>query len=300
VGTKLAASCALAAALAFASLAAGCASKPPALAQEWYDIGNVWFDKQDWKKAGEAYTRVLKIDGNFPGASFNLARCLASTGDYEGSLKELERLLKRDPGNVRVVSARAYALYKLGNAKAALIAYHEVLDKDPYAPDAVFNAALLELAIGDATSAATHLEQLSLASPDDGQILIALGNARDKTGDPNGAMESFERARVLGKADAATFERLGELYELGRRFKDAMDAYDSAVKAEAGRAKSWFALARLKLVVASDSERGLEALKRALESGFHDGDAAAALMDEPDLVAREKVLDLLKGKGLIE
>jgi tetratricopeptide (TPR) repeat protein len=301
IAARAAAAVSLAAlALSLALAAAGCASKPPALAQEWYDIGNVWLDKKDWKKASSAYERALELDAKFPGASFNLARALAEQGDYEGALKCLDALVKQDPDNVRVASARAYVLYKLGEKAAALEAYRKVLDQDPYAPDAVYNMSVLELAAGDAAGAATHLEQLSLASPDDAQVLLSLGKARDKSGDPKGALDAFERAKILGKADAATLERIGELYEADRSFKEAMEAYEAAVKAETGRAKSWFALARLRLVVAADSEQGLAALKKALDAGFSDKEAAVALMDDPDLAEREKAHDLLKAKGLVE
>jgi tetratricopeptide (TPR) repeat protein len=291
---------ALLAALCASLFVAGCASAPPALAKEWYEIGNTWLEKKEWKKAGDAYEHALDIDPKFPGASFNLARALAATGDYKASLKILDVLAKQDPSNVRVVTARAYALYKLDDAKAALEAYRRVLDLDPYAPDAVYNVALLELACGDAAQAAARLDELSLASPEDGQVFLTLGKARDKSGDSTGALAAFEKAKVLGKADATALERMGELYDADRRYTEAMDAFDAAVKADSGLANAWFSLARLKLVVASDSENGLSALKKALDAGFSDKEAAVALMDEPDLAAREKVLELLKMKGLGE
>jgi tetratricopeptide (TPR) repeat protein len=279
---------------------AGCASAPPTLAKEWYEIGNTWLEKKEWKKAVEAYEHALDVDSKFPGASFNLARALAGTGDYKASLKILNGLAKQDPSNVRVVTARAYALYKLDDAKAALEAYRRVLDLDPYAPDAVYNVALLELLSGDAAQAAVRLEELSLASPEDGQVFLTLGKALDKSGDAKGALTAYEKAKVLGKTDAAALERMGEMYDADRRFTEAMEAFDAAVKADPARANAWFSLARLKLVVASDSEQGLAALKKALDSGFSDNKAAIALMDEPDLAAREKVLALLKTKGLGE
>ena len=70
-------------------------------------------------------------------------------------------------GNVRVIAARAFALYKKGDAAAALAAYREAVNLDPYAPDAVYNAALLELAGGDAATAAADLDKLTLGKPDD-------------------------------------------------------------------------------------------------------------------------------------
>jgi tetratricopeptide (TPR) repeat protein len=291
----------LAALLAVSAVAAGCASAPPGpLAQEWYEIGNSWLDKKEWKKAGEAYSRALALNPDFSGASYNLARALAAAGDYDASLRALDGLAKRDPGNVRVAVARAYALYKKGDAAAALAAYRAVLALDPYAPDAVYNVALLELAGGDAARAAEDLDRLALAAPDDGQVFLTLGAARDKAGDPTAALAAYERAKALGKADSAALERMGELYEAAKRYPEAMDAFGAALKAEPKRASAWFSLARLRLVVAADAEQGLAALKGALDAGFSDKKAATALMDEPDLPERAKVLELLKAKGLGE
>ena len=108
------------------------------------------------------------------------------------------------------------------------------------------------------------------------------------------------RARTLGKADADALERLGALYGGAKRYPEAMDALAAAVKADPKRAAAWFSLARLRLVVASDSDKGLEALKGALDAGFADKAAASALLDEPDLPDRAKVIDLLKTKSLAE
>jgi tetratricopeptide (TPR) repeat protein len=347
----------LAAALALAT--ASCASAPAVnIAREWYELGNAWLDKGEWKRAGEAYSHAIALDPSFSGASFNLARALAEAGDYDGSLRIIADLAKRDPKNIRVLSIRAYALYKKGDAAAALKAYRAVLDLDPYSPDAVFNAALLELASGDASAAAIDLDRLTQAKPDDGQAFLLLARAYDAAGksgesaqegkaedgdaDRGGeaaapassesptaspsavappppsvdkakpaigekavlahqkALVAYEKARTLGKADAAALARLGELYRDARRYADAMDAYAAAVKAEPKLADSWFALARLRFLVASDTEQGLAALKGALDAGFSDKDAAKALLDEPDLPDRAKVLEALKAKDLAE
>jgi tetratricopeptide (TPR) repeat protein len=305
----------LLAAAALAALLSACASTsraPSPIAQEWYELGNAWLDKSEWKRAGQAYSRALALEPSFAGASFNLARALAEAGDYEASLHALDSLAKRDPGNVRVIAARAYALYKKGDAAAALAAYREALALDPFAPDAVYNAALLELASGDAEAAIAGLERLTSAKGDDGQALLLLGRAldaaaqADSTPEPEregrraAALDAYERAKALGKADAEALRRMGALYEVAKRYSEAMDAYEAAVKADPKLAPAWFRLARLRLVVAADSERGLVALKGALDAGFADKDAAAALLAEPDVPEREKVLELLKSKSLAE
>ena len=287
--------------LAIAVLVTACASSAPSpLAQEWYDLGNAWLDKGDWKKAGQAYSRALALEPSLAGASFNLARALAEAGDYKGSMRVLDAIAKRDPGNIRVIAARAYTLYRKGDAAAALIAYREALALDPYAPDAVYNVALLELAAGHPAAAAADLERLTTAKPDDGQALLLLGRAREKNGEADAALAAYEKAKALGKADADALERMGALYESARRYSEAMDALEAAVKADSKRASAWFALARLRLVIADDADKGLEALKSALAAGFSDKKAASALLAEPDLPEREKIFDLLKSKSLAE
>lgn len=290
----------LAATVASAVLS-GCASLPSRkLAQEWYDIGNAWLDKSEWKKAGEAYSRALALDPSFAGASFNLVRALTEAGDYDGALRAIAALELRDPGNVRVLSARGYALYKKGDAKAALEAYRAVLSRDEYSADALYNVALLEMESGDSAAAVADLGKLAQNSPEDTNVLAALAKASDAAGDSEGAIAAYEKLKTLGKADATAYEKLGLAYDKARRFTDAMDAFEAAVKADPKRALSWFSLARLRLVVAGNGEQGLAALKSALDSGFSDKDAATALLDEPDLVEREKVVEMLKAKGLAE
>jgi tetratricopeptide (TPR) repeat protein len=302
---------------------ASCASTGPSpVAQEWFDLGNAWLEKGDWKKAGQAYSHALTLDPSFAGASYNLARALTESGDYEMALKVLDALASRDPGNVDIVAARAYALYKKGDAKDALAAYRELLALDAYAPDAVYNAALLELASGDASTAVADLERLTSAKPDDGQAFLLLGRAIDrrasnaatigKTTAAGGggsaalnesdasALAAYEKAMALGKTDADALVRMSQLYEKTRRFSEAMDALEEALKADPKRAAAAFYLARLRLVVADDAEKGLAALKVALDNGFSDKDAASSLLAEPDLPERQKVFDLLKAKGLTE
>jgi tetratricopeptide (TPR) repeat protein len=286
------------AAVLFLSCASG-ASSPAA--REWYDLGNAWLDKSDWKRAGEAYSRALALDPSLAGASFNLARALAQAGDYEGALRVLDSLAAKDPQNLRVIAARAYALYKKGDTKAALTAYRRAVDLDPYASDAVYNIALLELAAGDAAAATDDLARLTSAKSEDGQAFLLLGRALDKVGGrEEAALAAYEKAKTLGKADADGLERLAALYEASRRYADEMDSLEAAVKLDPKRAAAWFSLARLRLVVAFDADKGLDALKSALDAGFSDKDAAKALLDEPDLPEREKVFAVLNTKNLAE
>ena len=281
-------------------LLSGCATAGRArIAAQWYELGDAWLDKGDWKKAGRAYSHALQLEPGMSAASFNMARALTEAGDYRAALRMLDALSAKDPGNLRVLSARAYVFYKEGDATAALKAYDAVVALDPYAPDAVYNSALLRFAAGQAKRAAADLRRLLAYKPDDTQSLLLLARIEESLGDDAAAVDAYEKLKLLGKADAFALEHLGLLYEKGRRYADAMATLDAATKADPKRSGAWFALARLRLVVADDGPGGLDALKRALDAGFSDKKAAEALMAEPGLPELEKIAALLKGKGLI-
>jgi tetratricopeptide (TPR) repeat protein len=331
------------AALAAFLSASGCATTDKAqLAREWYDIGNAWFDKGEWKKAGASYSRAIALDPRLAAASFNLARALAEAEDYEGALQVADDLLVEDPGNVRVVALRAWALYKTGEAKAAIAAYDGLLELDPYAPDAIYNVALIRSSLGEKERAAADLEPLLRAKPEDYEALALAAKLYDDLGRDEGspapassptdepvaaapvppteapgaapsgaqratrtkreyrqlAIEAYEKLNAAKKAGPEALERLGLMYEEDRRFAEAIETLAAATAAGAERYLAWFALARLRLVVAEDEKGGIEALRKALEAGFVDRAAADALLAEPILPGRETVLQLLTDKGL--
>lgn len=293
-----------------------CATAPSPLAAEWYDLGNAWLDKGDYKRAGEAYRRALGFDPSLAGASYNWARALAEAGDYAGSLEILDKLAKSDPENARILAARAWVLYKSGRAADALAAYEALIALDPYSPDAVFNAAVLKLAAGDAPGAAKDLEVLVKAKPEESKAVLLLGRAYDDalasaTSDAeraafaSGALAAFEKARALGKADAAALERIGlayadQAFANKRPYLEAITVLDEATQADPKRSKAWFALARIRLTAAEDGTGGLDALRKALDAGFADKDKISTLLDIPALLEREKAYTLLKDKGLAE
>ena len=285
------------AALLCAAALASCATASAA-ALEWYEVGNAWFDAGKWDRAGEAYSRALALDPKLGAASYNMLRALAEAGDHGGALRAADLLLATDPGNVRVLAAKAYVLSRSGDPAAARELDAQLLALDPFAPDAVYNAAWLKAEAGDEAGAAADLKRLVEARPEDSGALALYAKLLYGLGPKEEALAAHERLKAQGKADAAALDRLGGLYAEGRDFAKAMEAFAAATAAEPKRASSWFALARLRLVEAEDGKGGLEALAKALEAGFADKAAAAALLGERNLVEREAVAKALREKGL--
>lgn len=284
----------------FLSLQACVTAPGKALAAEWYEIGNSWYDQGKWAKAGAAYSRAMRLDPGLIAASYNLARALVEAGDYEGALSALDSILAQDGTNVRALSLEAYILWKKGDPKAALEVYDRVLGLDPYAPDAIYNAALLREATGDYVGAIAAIEPLATTKPEDATLVAFYARVLAEGGRSKDAIAAYEKVGALGKLSAADYESLGSLYAEARDFAKALAALESSVGAEPKRAAAWFALARIRLAQAEDGKAGLEALDKALAAGFKDKDAAVALLEEPVLAEREAVVAALRKAGLAQ
>ncbi len=312
------ASVAFLALVALALTLGGCATAPAhkaahkaarEAALEWYAIGNAWSDAGNWSRAGAAYAQALKLDPRLSAASYNMIRALAESGAYDEAIAAANRLLAEDPANVRVLAAKGYTLYRAGRPADALAVYEELSRISPYAPDVTYNVALARSALGDLAGAVAALEGLVAARPEDMGALALYARVLAELGRRDEAFGAYEKLVSLGSADASTHERFGLLYVEAREFAKAMTALEKAVAIEprasesrvsaARRARAWFALARLRLAEAEDGKGGLEALSKALEAGFADREAAAALLALPVLAEREAVAQALRAKGLV-
>ena len=79
-----------------------------------------------------------------------------------------------------------------------------------------------------------------------------------------------------------------------QKYARELDAFDKIIAIDAKQADAWFGECRLLLTVVEDPARGLDALSKALEAGFHDQAAVKALLGSSELLDRDKVEGLLK------
>ncbi|HUX39014.1 MAG TPA: tetratricopeptide repeat protein [Rectinemataceae bacterium] len=294
-------------ALVLASLAglSSCATSPArkALAVEWYGVGNAWLQAGKFAEAGKAYDRALSLDPGLVAASYNAAHALVEAGSYDRALAIAKGLLSGEPKNVRYISLEAWTYWKAGRMAEAAAAYEAAYVLDPWAEDVVYNSSLLLLeAAGsdDVEKAVDRLGLLVKARPDSKADLALYARALLAAGRDEEAIAAWEDLRSMDGADAAGLDSLAALYEKRGDMATALDVYEAATKKDPASATSWFDLARLRLTLAADGPGGLEALGKALASGFKDKVAATALLASPGLSSREAVAKALVAAGLVE
>ena len=287
-------------ALAAALFLASCVTDQEArrLAASWDELGKAWADQGRWDRAGAAWSEALRIDPTLGTAGFNLIRALTEAGKYDEAIANARKFLDKDPDNAEVLSALAYAYYKAGRFDEAIETYQRVVDLRAEDLTSLFNlAALLEKA-GRRTEAAERYRGLLQEDPENAAVSFRLGVllvAEHRELDAIPYIEAYIAAKpdvIDGKKALAMAQEGAGLYA------KAMETWALVCAKAPEDAASWFALARLRLTIASDGTGGLEALKKALDAGFTDDEAAKALLATESLAARDEVTAALAAKGL--
>lgn len=84
------------------------------------------------------------------------------------------------------------------------------------------------------------LRQAALASPEQASAWIRLGNACYDFGDPNGAIEAYEKALNLEPKNADVMTDMGSMYRMKGQADKAVECYDKAIALQPGHSNAIF------------------------------------------------------------
>lgn len=123
--------------------------------------------KGDLKEAEKLYKEAISNDKNFYLASFNLAKLLIDTQEYDEAILILSELLENLPSEIKDISevvliqnTLGNALYLKGNYQDALSKFNDVLKKDPNYCLAYYGIGLVYEKIKDLDQAKLNFEKI--------------------------------------------------------------------------------------------------------------------------------------------
>lgn len=292
---------ALPAALALASLLGGCASDPRVreIAAEYYNIGNAFFELGQYEKAIDAYRSALRFDPSLVKGDYNLALTYARMKRLPEAEQLLKKLLADDPANVTVMSTLAWAYHLAGRDEEAVSQYDAVLAIAPENADAWYNSALILWKLEKKQEALERLRKLLAIAPEDAEGLFGAGSLLLSMDDAAGAEEYLGRFVQKKPDDIDARYLLADSLERQRKLSRVLEEYDRILERDAKQANAWFGKARLLLTVIEDPDSGLAALRKSLDLGFKDREAAALLLASPELLERQAVEAALKERDML-
>lgn len=289
--------------LVLVGLFAGCRSyvRRVDLAEEYYNLGNAFYELEDYDRAASYYREALALEPDLAPATFNLARAYIEAGDSAEAIPVLEELRSGDEANVLVLESLAYAYFEQERYEDAARLYDEVLAESPYRPSALYSAALVHRYLENTDRAAELLERAWEANPDDIDVLFHYGSVLHAAGEGEAAVSTL--AEYVERAPPEQTDRLlrvARIYADERYFARALAVYEEIRADEPDNARALFGEAELQLTAVEEPSAGIENLSEALEAGFDDEERAAALLERENLLSRTRVTSLLVEYGLVE
>ena len=288
-------------------LLVSCVSSPtPAktLADEYYNLGNAWFDLKKYDQAARAYQTALNWNPDLKIASLNLARAKAELGDAAGALALVEPLASSDPHNLVVAQYRAWLTARQKGPAEAADLYRTLAAQLPGDAATQYNAGLSMAAAGKDDEALKALQTWKSLDGKKPEGLTALAELLDKTGSPD-PQAWLDAAEAWPENDTHRFAPLAARandLQAAELFGDAVAAWDAALalpsSPDQSRAEAQFRRGAVLLLKIEDYDEGSQGVIDAWKAGYHDTKAWKALLEDPDLKDKVRLEADLKLSGV--
>jgi tetratricopeptide (TPR) repeat protein len=161
-------------------------------------------------------------------------------GEFTNSVDRFTEAIRKDPENPRLYSARAEALYAMGQYEYALGDVRTVLGKDPHNPDAWFlQGQILELA-GEYEPALRSYQETARLQRDHVDSWIKQSAVLSQMQRPSDAISAAKRAVAMKSDDPATHTALGFAYAESGQIEPALAAFAAALAIDPDHARAYF------------------------------------------------------------
>jgi tetratricopeptide (TPR) repeat protein len=136
----------------------------------------------------------------------NNGNVLASKGDYNGAIALYNKVLEKDPNNVKALYSKGKALSVLANYSptlfnSAIASYDKVLSLDPNNIGALYNRGNAFAKLGNYNSAIASYDKVLSLDPNNSGALYGKANALAKLGNYNAALSLYNKMLSVNATD---------------------------------------------------------------------------------------------------
>jgi tetratricopeptide (TPR) repeat protein len=190
---------------------------------------------------------------------------LFDEGDLEGAVEEYQKGLILDPGHINLLNSLGVCHGRLGDHKAAITIFDEVLGLSPDNLMAHFNKGCSLICSGKLEEAEISLGRAEEIAPGNFEVLYHLGKTALELGHLDRAVVTLSRAAELKNHRGGIHRLLGQARLLSGDRKGALTSFKKAVKHNPDDADSLSALGLIFLELDNDQEVALSLFSRSVE-----------------------------------
>ncbi len=288
------------ASIGVSSFFSGCETgvPPEEVAQVYYNLGNAYFELEEFGPAATAYLNALALDDSLPQAGYNLARAYVEAGDYEKGLEALTDLLEEDPANNLIMSTIGWTHYLQGDYELALETFELMLERTPTDEHGLYNAAVLSLKLEKKEAALGYFQRLHKETGEV-EILYRIASIQldlQRWGD---AIDTLSRYIDERPEDADAYYDLGIAFAAERYYGRALEALEAGIELKKNDPLFYFEKAVILILYIENIDEGLKALDAAVKAGFKDLERVRALLAADELLFYDELERFFEEKNLL-
>jgi tetratricopeptide (TPR) repeat protein len=237
-------------------------------AYEAFIAGMQSFLAFDYAGARQAFAAAVQKAPDFAMARYRLAHTLASLGDTDGALREIEAAKRADarlPSRERAYIDAADAYFRRDYTQAER-QYRSLLETHPYETEARLLLLYVLIDQGRNEDALVQAETLAEQDPGDEVAWSSIADLNLKLGHYDEADEALRRLIAISPDNPNAYYLLGESRLFRGNYDDAIVQYGKALQADAGFGDAVLRLADID-VLRNRPQAAIERLQAMLSPG---------------------------------
>lgn len=256
-------------------------------------------------KAIDYFNKVLDTDPYFHKARYNIIEVYVSQSNFKLAKEHIDFLVNMDNENLKVKKLHAFVLYSEGDLEEALELYKEIIFLGDYSYDVRLNIVKLKYQLGLFEKALMDVNDLLLEF-EDKELYYISAKIAESANELELASSYYESYIGLGDFDVAVLLDISNIYEKQEDFENLKRILNKLIDMSEDtndnnyRSDALLQLATIAFLVDNDFSRGYDYLQDAINYGLLSEDKALKLLEEPDLIEKDKIRQLFVDNEIIE
>ncbi|HWB83636.1 MAG TPA: tetratricopeptide repeat protein [Bryobacteraceae bacterium] len=179
----------------------------PNYSQPCFQLGEIYWEKKDYKIAANWFDRVKRSDSRYFEAQFFLGLSRYHMGDFDGAVQSFQTVVAEVPLN-EVYNDLGAAQSRRNDTAAALANFRKAIEGDDADPDYYFNLACTQWRADQFDAAAASFRKVLERSPNDTEAASMLELAVKREGPNPGNPPTDSRQRLKTNYEETAYRQL--------------------------------------------------------------------------------------------
>lgn len=231
----------------------------PNLAPAYNNLGALYLQQREYKKAAAALETGLKLDPKMTSASALLGISLYEMGDYANARRNLESALRANPKDDNAELFLSNDLIKLGEFDAAAVHLRQLSTRQPQNQEIWYLLGKVHMKLS-----AQALSKLNAIDPESAYSHQISGEVMEGMKNFDGALLEYKKAVELAPRQAGTHYMLGNAYWSIKMWEPAAEEFRAELANDPANCDAQSKLGDIALEQRQDPAEALAQIEKAL------------------------------------